>query len=109
MQAVEIQRTQRIRSLEGKLEEKVQELKETCQQVSYNHKCNDFATVIVQLLHLLKMEDNLQAKDKQISRLEASLEEKQTKQAEKRSSDATTQFVYSDVVECKSETIRTRI
>ena len=54
------------------------------------------------------MEDDLQAKAKEIALLEARLEEKQTQlpciQTEKQSSDAATQFIDSDVVESKSTT-----
>ena len=61
------------------------------------------------LLQLHKVEDDLQTKEKQIAQLKASLEGKQTHlpsiQAEKQSSDAATQFTYSDVVERKSTTI----
>ena len=56
---------------------------------------------------MLKVEDDLQANDKRIAQLEACLEGKQAQQAQKRSSDASTQFIYSDVAECKSETFRT--
>ena len=52
------------------------------------------------------MEEYLQVKDKQVALCAASLEGMQT---EKQSSDAATQFTYSDVAECKSETFRIRI
>ena len=113
MQAVEIQNTQQVRSLEEKFEEKVKELEDTCQQVSYSLEYNDFKNIIGQLLQLQKVEDDLQAKDKQIAQLEATLDGRQTQppciQAEKQSSDATTQFIYSDVAECKSETFHVMI
>ena len=52
-------------------------------------------------------EDVLQEKEKQIFLLEARLEAKQAQilemQAKKQSSDAATQFTYSDVAECKPE------
>ena len=108
MQAVEVQRSQQIRSLEVKFTEKMEELKETYAQVSYKLECNDFANAIGQFLQLHKMNDDLQAKDKQISQLEGSLEEKKSQlrciQAEKQSSDAATQCICLDVVECKSTT-----
>ena len=59
------------------------------------------------MLQLYAAGDNLQAKDKHIARLEASLEAQQTQlpqmQAEKESSDAATQFIYTDVAECRPE------
>ena len=113
MQAVEIQHTQLRKTLEEKLEETVKELEQTKQEVSYIREYNDFANTIGQLLQFQKAEDDLQAKDKQIVQLKASLEGKQTQfpsiQAEKQSSDAATQFIYSDVVECKPKTFCTRI
>ena len=113
MQGIEIQKSQQMRSLEEKLEKKVEELNEKYQQVSYNFEYNNFANIAGQLLQLHKVEDNLQEKEKLIALLEASLEGKQTQlsciQAEKQSSDASTQFIYSDIVECKSETFHARI
>ena len=106
MQAIRSQDTQKIRALEESLEEKKEKLKESHQQVSYDLEHNDFVSSIGQLLQLYKMEDDLQAKDKQIALLEARLEGKQTQlpsvQAEKQSNDAATQFICSDVAECKS-------
>ena len=59
------------------------------------------------------MEDDLQAKEKWISLLEASPKAKQTQlphtQAEKESSDAATQFIYADVAECKLGRFHARI
>ena len=54
------------------------------------------------------MEGDLQAEEKQVALLKASLEEKQTQllclQTEKQSSDAATRLIDSDVAESKSIT-----
>ena len=64
-------------------------------------------------MQLHKVENDLQAKDKLIAPFDSNLEEKKPQfpsiQAEKQSSDAATQFIYSDVVECKSELFHARI
>ena len=52
-------------------------------------------------MQLQKAEGDLQVKEKHIESIETSLKPK--------SSDASTQFLYSDVAECKSETFRFKI
>ena len=55
----------------------------------------------------------LHVKNERIELLETSLELKQAQilhmKAEKQSSDASTQFIYSDVAECKPEILHTKI
>ena len=113
MQVVEIQRvTEELNLLREKLLEKVEELKQTKQKVSYmyNCECNDFPNTCTfgQFLQLLKVENDLQTKHKQLVQVIASIKGKQTQlpsiQADKQSCDAATQSIYSDVVECKSTT-----
>ena len=65
------------------------------------------------MLQLQEAGADLQAKKDCIALLRTSLEVKQAQslhmQAEKQSSDASTQFLYSDVAECKPETFHARI
>ena len=96
MQAIEVQCAQQRRALEGKLEKKVEELKETHQQVRDNSECSHFSSSTGHLLQLQEAEDDVQKKF--VAQLEDILEEKQAKN---QSSDAATQFIHSDIAECK--------
>ena len=82
VQTIEVQHAQQIRALEEGLEKKVEELKETHQQVRHNLECNHFENTTGHLLQLQKTEGDLQEMDKRITQVEDILETKQgTKQS----------------------------
>ena len=99
--------------MEEKLEQKEKELNEIRQQVRQDLEHNHLQCHKTILLQLHEAECDLQAKNKQISLLEASLEAKQAQLSpvpvKKESNDEATQFVYSDFpAECKPDILHAK-